>query len=76
MTNTASRLQTATKDYPGCDILISQSAEEAQRRYGVAETAYRGLKDLKGKGAPVPVYQVLGPKEPAGVDRGAARVGA
>ena len=60
--NTASRLESATKE-AGCDILISQSTDEAQRRYRVAETAYLGLAALKGKEAPVPVYQVLGPHE-------------
>jgi adenylate cyclase len=58
--NTASRLESATKDYPGCDILIGQSTEDGQERHGVAESAFLGYAELKGKEAPVPVYQVLG----------------
>jgi class 3 adenylate cyclase/ATP/maltotriose-dependent transcriptional regulator MalT len=65
VTNTASRLESKTRDYPGCDILISQATEEIQRRAGVAETTYLGLAELKGKGQKVPVYQVLGPREAA-----------
>jgi adenylate cyclase len=64
VTNTASRLETATKDYPGCDILISQATEDVQRRLGVAETTFLGLAALKGKEQKVPVYQVIGPREP------------
>ena len=63
VTNTASRLESKTRDFPGCDILISRSTEEIQQRHGVAETTYLGLAELKGKGQKVPVYQVLGPRE-------------
>ena len=62
VTNTASRLESKTRDFPGCDILISRSTEEIQERHGVAETTYRGLTELKGKEEKVPVYQVLGPR--------------
>ena len=63
VTNTASRLESKTRDFPGCDILISRSTEEIQQRLGVAETTYLGLTELKGKAEKVPVYQVLGPRE-------------
>jgi hypothetical protein len=66
VTNTASRLESATRNYPGCDILISQETEQVQQRLGIAETTYLGLAELKGKEKKVPVYQVLGPREPAG----------
>ena len=62
VTNTASRLESKTRDYPGCDILISQSTEEVQQRQGVAETTYLGQASSKGKEQKVPVYQVLGPR--------------
>jgi class 3 adenylate cyclase len=58
--NTASRLESATKLYPGCDILISQRVEDDQRRHGVAETTFLGHPELKGKDQKVAVYQVLG----------------
>jgi class 3 adenylate cyclase len=58
--NTASRLESATKEYPGCDILISQQTEDGQRRYGVAESEYLGYAKLKGKEEKVAVYQVRG----------------
>jgi class 3 adenylate cyclase len=70
VTNTASRLESATRDHPGCDILISQSTEEVQQRLGVAETTYLGRAMLKGKTQAVPVYQVLGPRVPPGEDPG------
>jgi len=57
--NTASRLETTTKAYPGCDILISQETEDGQRAHGVAETQYLGVAELKGH-TPLPVYKVLG----------------
>jgi class 3 adenylate cyclase len=63
VTNTASRLESKTRDFPGCDILISRSTEEIQQRLAVAETTYLGQAELKGKGEKVPVYQVLGPRE-------------
>jgi class 3 adenylate cyclase len=58
--NTASRLESATKKYPGCDILISQETEDGQRRLGVAETIFLGCEELKGKAQKVAVYQVRG----------------
>ena len=58
--NTASRLEGATKNYPGCDILISQATEDVQQRYNVAETKFLGNAELKGKHHRVPVYQVRG----------------
>jgi class 3 adenylate cyclase len=63
-TNTAARLQSATKDYPGCEILISGRVEAVQARLGVAETVPLGARQLKGKTTPVEVYQVLGPRHP------------
>jgi adenylate cyclase len=57
--NVASRLESATKDFH-CDILIGQSTEEGQQRFRVAETKPRGLARLKGKEAPLPVYEVVG----------------
>ncbi len=62
--NTASRLESATKNYPGCDILISDRAERGQRLYNVAETAFLGNAALKGKEQKVGLYQVLGLREP------------
>jgi adenylate cyclase len=60
--NLASRLESATKYFPGCDILISDAAEAAQQRYRVAETTYQGRTELKGVGEAVAAYQVLGRK--------------
>jgi class 3 adenylate cyclase len=58
--NTASRLESATKNYPGCDILISAQTHEGQERLGVAETTFLGYESLKGKAQEVAVYQVRG----------------
>ena len=58
--NTAARLESATKDV-GCDILISERVDEAQRQSGVAETQFVGRLQLKGKDQTVPAFQVLGP---------------
>ncbi len=58
--NTASRLESATKDYPGSDILISEKTQEGQQRFGVAETAFLGYETLKGKKQKVSVYHVQG----------------
>jgi class 3 adenylate cyclase len=63
VTNTASRIESKTRDFPGCDILIGETTEAIQQRLGVAESTYLGLAELKGKGQKVPVYQVLGPRE-------------
>jgi adenylate cyclase len=65
VTNTASRLESATRLYPGCDILISQATEDAQQRLRVAESTYLGRAKLRGREQSVPVYQVLGPRERA-----------
>jgi adenylate cyclase len=62
--NTSSRLESATKNYAGCDILISERTEQGQSRYGVAETSFLGHAALKGKGEKVAVYQVHGPRSP------------
>jgi adenylate cyclase len=62
LVNTASRLETATKEQ-GCDILISQTTYEGQERYAVAETAFQGKIPVKGKPDPVPAYKVLGLRE-------------
>ena len=58
--NTASRLESATKNFPGCDILISETTEESQKWLGVAETTFLGYEALKGKEQKVAVYQVRG----------------
>jgi class 3 adenylate cyclase len=63
VTNTASRIESKTRDFPGCDILIGAATQAIQEQHGVAETTYLGLAELKGKGQKVPVYQVLGPRE-------------
>jgi class 3 adenylate cyclase/tetratricopeptide (TPR) repeat protein len=58
--NTASRLEGTTKDYPGCEILISERVEREQVAQGTAETEFKGLAELKGKAQPLAVYQVHG----------------
>jgi class 3 adenylate cyclase len=58
--NTASRLESATKNYPGCDILICARTQEGQQNRGVAETTFLGCETLKGKEQKVAVYQVHG----------------
>jgi adenylate cyclase len=60
--NTASRLEGKTKDFPGCEIVISQAVEEIQQHQRVAETTYLGSLELKGKTQTVNVYQVRGPR--------------
>lgn len=55
--NSASRLEGITKDYPGCDILISQRTAEAQ---SIAETRFLGQAQVKGRKQEIPIYQVLG----------------
>jgi class 3 adenylate cyclase len=60
--NTAARLEAATKDHPGCDILISGAVEAVQQRLEVAETQFVGHLSLKGKGRRVAAYHVLGPQ--------------
>jgi adenylate cyclase len=64
--NTAARLESATKKYDGCDILISQVVEDAQQRFGVAETMLLDHAELHHKEQRVPVYQVIGPKAARG----------
>jgi class 3 adenylate cyclase len=59
--NTASRLESATKEHR-CDVLISGAVEEAQRRHGVAETQFVGRLKLKGRAEEEPAYRVLGPR--------------
>lgn len=59
--NTASRLESATKAYPDCDILISRATEEAQQARHVAETEAMGLAELKGH-SPMEVFKVIGPR--------------
>jgi class 3 adenylate cyclase/tetratricopeptide (TPR) repeat protein len=58
--NTASRLESATKEV-GCDILISDRVDAVQRRAGVAETQFIGRLPLKGKVEAVSAFQVVGP---------------
>ncbi len=62
--NTASRLETSTKKFPGCDILISQQVEEVQLQFGVAETSSLGTIPLKGKQEQLTVYSVEKLREP------------
>ena len=61
--NTASRLEGATKSYPGCDIIISEETQAEQQRYRVAETELGDDEKLKGKDKPVRVYKVRGLRE-------------
>lgn len=63
--NTASRLESATKNYPGCDIIISEETELLQEQEGVAETEFLGHAALKGKEAAIPVYKILGRRLPS-----------
>jgi class 3 adenylate cyclase/tetratricopeptide (TPR) repeat protein len=58
--NTASRLETATKEHE-CDILISDRVDAVQRRSGVAETQFVGRLELKGIGQAVSAFKVLAP---------------
>ena len=58
--NTASRLESATKEV-GCDILISERVADAQRDLGVTETQFVGRLQLKGKDQAVSAFQVVGP---------------
>jgi class 3 adenylate cyclase len=58
--NSASRLEGLTKEYPGCDILISRTSEEGQQRYNVAETSFVGKVTVKGREQPIEAYRVLG----------------
>lgn len=58
--NVASRLESATKRYPGCDILLSEITEERQRVYQVAETVFLGYEELKGRQQKVAIHQVRG----------------
>jgi class 3 adenylate cyclase/tetratricopeptide (TPR) repeat protein len=59
--NTASRLESATKEYR-CDTLISGAVEEVQQRFHVAETQFVGKLRLKGRTQEEPAYKVLGPR--------------
>jgi class 3 adenylate cyclase/tetratricopeptide (TPR) repeat protein len=58
--NTASRLESVTRDFPGCDILIDQQTENAQQSHHIAESTFQGEVQLKGKQNAVPVFQVRG----------------
>lgn len=57
--NTASRLESATRDYEDCDLLIDESTQQMQRDQNVAETKALGNASLKGKQKRVTVYQVV-----------------
>jgi class 3 adenylate cyclase len=57
--NVASRLESETKAF-GCDILISGETQAQEGVSQVAETVYRGNKQVKGRQQPVAVYQVKG----------------
>jgi class 3 adenylate cyclase len=63
--NIGSRLESATKQYPGCDILISHEVEDCQHRFGAAETQFLGMLELKGRLEPTAVYQVRGRRHAA-----------
>ncbi|MCA9215710.1 MAG: tetratricopeptide repeat protein [Planctomycetales bacterium] len=58
--NTASRLESATKEFAGCEILISEQTELDQRAEAVAETRFVGHVKVPGKDNVVPTYEVLG----------------
>jgi class 3 adenylate cyclase/tetratricopeptide (TPR) repeat protein len=62
--NTASRLESSTKQFSGCDILISQQVEDVQNRFGVAQTSSLGVVELKGKQELVTVFSVETLREP------------
>jgi class 3 adenylate cyclase len=55
--NVASRLESETKNF-ACDILISGETQAQQEAVQVAETLYRGDREVKGRKQPVAVYQV------------------
>jgi class 3 adenylate cyclase len=57
--NTASRLESATKEQD-CDILITAAVEAVQQQFGVAETHFVGKLELKGRSHAEPVFKVLG----------------
>ncbi|MEE8143565.1 MAG: adenylate/guanylate cyclase domain-containing protein, partial [Planctomycetota bacterium] len=56
--NTAARLETATKEFPHCDIFICETTEEEQQHHGIAQTTFVGYPVLKGKQQKVGVYHV------------------
>lgn len=64
--NTAARLESATRDFPGCDILVDQETENSQQAQGVAESTFQGEVQLKGKQNAVPVFQVRGASHASG----------
>jgi len=57
--NTASRLEAATREYEGCDLLIDKSTERMQQAQGVAKTKPLGQATLRGKRSKVTIYTVL-----------------
>jgi class 3 adenylate cyclase len=57
--NVASRLESKTKEL-GCDLLISGETQRHQERFEVAETAFLGDIEVKGRKQPVAVFQVKG----------------
>jgi adenylate cyclase len=57
--NVASRLESATKDYDACDILISHDTQQEQDRFAVAVTRPLGMKSLHNRDQPLAIYQVL-----------------
>ena len=61
--NVASRLESATKDYDACDILISHETQQEQERFDVAMTRPLGIKSLHNREQPVAIYQVLEPRK-------------
>jgi len=63
--NTASRLESATRDYPDCDILIDQTTQLMQQAHDVAIVEALGDAALKGKQNKVALYQVLSNSESA-----------
>jgi adenylate cyclase len=66
--NIASRLETETKNYPGCEIFITEDVERMQRDDRIAESRFVGNLALKGKWAKVPTYELLGRRGSSAAD--------
>jgi class 3 adenylate cyclase len=61
--NVASRLESATKDYDACDILISHETQQEQERFDVAVTRPLGMQSLQNREQPLAIYKVLEPRK-------------
>ena len=57
--NVASRLESETRNFADCDIIVDQRTEQSQAEAGVANAKPLGDLQLKGKSKPVQTYQVL-----------------